>query len=133
MLSVGSVDLDDSLSTFSNFGASVVKIAATGAESSSRGIGLLSTFPGNTYARMMGTSMATPVVSGAAALAIYLMRAKGYRPTPAQIETILTNSARSVSSLVTRVNGGRVMDIGNLVAYIDRNYSKSSSPAITCP
>lgn len=51
----------DSLASFSNFGAKTVHIGSPGAS-------ILSTLPGNTWGRASGTSMATPFVSGVAAL-----------------------------------------------------------------
>ena len=63
VISVAALDRNDQLATFSNFGANTVAIAAPGVD-------ILSTWLGNSYEEKSGTSMATPVVSGVAALII---------------------------------------------------------------
>jgi len=62
VVAVASTTSSGSLSSFSNYGATSVDIAAPGSS-------ILSTYPGPAYAFMSGTSMAAPQVSGIAILA----------------------------------------------------------------
>jgi subtilisin family serine protease len=63
VISVAALDRNDELASFSNFGAKTVHVAAPGKE-------IVSTWIKNTFREASGTSMATPYVSGVAALII---------------------------------------------------------------
>jgi len=63
LISVAALDRNDTLASFSNFGIKSVQVAAPGKA-------ILSTWLGDGYREASGTSMATPYVSGVAALVI---------------------------------------------------------------
>ena len=106
IIAVASITSSGSLSSFSQYGATTVDIGAPGSS-------IISTVPksskGNKivsgYASYNGTSMATPHVTGAAAL--YAAINPG--ATAAQIKTAILNAATATSSLSGKcVTGGRL-------------------------
>jgi subtilisin family serine protease len=109
VIAVASITSSGALSSFSQYGATTVDIGAPGS-------GIWSSVPvasgkgknatiGSGYASYNGTSMATPHVSGAAALYASL----NPNATAAQIKAALLNSATPTASLAGKtVTGGRL-------------------------
>ncbi|HKS11109.1 MAG TPA: S8 family peptidase [Pyrinomonadaceae bacterium] len=98
VLAVAALDRHDQLAKFSNYGVKSVAIAAPGVD-------ILSTWLGNAYEEKSGTSMATPVVSGVAALIV----AENPRISVEQLKKRLLASADPIVALKGKVaTGGRV-------------------------
>lgn len=105
VIAVASITSTGALSSFSQYGATTVDIGAPGS-------GIWSTVPKSSkgkiisgYASYNGTSMATPHVTGAAAL----YKAINPGATAAQIKTAILGSATPTSSLAGKtVTGGRL-------------------------
>ncbi len=105
VIAVASITSTGAISSFSNFGAATIDIGAPGS-------GIFSTVPAGSrrnissgYASYNGTSMATPHVTGAAAL--YAATHPG--STAAQIKTAILSSAVPTASLAGKtVTGGRL-------------------------
>ncbi|AUD07248.1 peptidase S8 [Spirosoma pollinicola] len=89
--------------TFSNYGQHTVDVFAPG-------VGVLSTVPGNDYQPMSGTSMATPVVAGIAAVL------KSYFPqlTPQAIKRIIMQSATPLHTMVYKPGTRQLVDFVTL-------------------
>ncbi|HEX4924390.1 MAG TPA: S8 family peptidase [Bdellovibrionales bacterium] len=122
MLTIGSIDTrNDGKSNFSNYSTSIVELAAPGSVNSPDDVGLYSTVLNDRYDRAQGTSMASPVAAGAAALAVGLAQSRGAKITPALIEQLLVESGREVLSLKT-VFKGRVVDAESLYKVIDQRF-----------
>jgi subtilisin family serine protease len=98
VISVAALDRNDRLATFSNFGAKSVAVAAPGVD-------ILSTWLNDQYEEKSGTSMATPVVSGVAALIV----AQNPRITVAELrKRVLAASDPIVALKGKTVTGGRI-------------------------
>ena len=103
IVAVASIGATGGLSSFSNYGSTTVDIGAPGEN-------ILSTYVSGQFATLSGTSMATPHVTGAAALCASINSAI----TPAQIRSSILNSATPTTSLSGKtVTGGR-LNISNM-------------------
>jgi len=117
MLSVAAISNKGQKSSYSNYG-NVISIAAPGGNHS--GIStqdILSTIPGGKYDYIAGTSMAAPIVAGAAALLI----GKNPNLTPDQIKSLLMAEADKMRSLEGLVDSGNFLNI-----YASLNAASSS-------
>lgn len=107
MISVASLKMDGTLDPASNYGEKSVDIAAPGHY-------ILSSVPGKKYSYMSGTSMATPMVTGAAAL-LY-----SYDPaiTTMEVKTRILNSAHKLDSLAGKTVTGGMLDVSAALGII---------------
>jgi subtilisin family serine protease len=98
IVSVAALDRNDQLATFSNYGAKSVHIAAPGVE-------ILSTWLDNEFKEASGTSMATPMVAGVAALVL----SKNPGMSVDELRKLLLNSVDKLPVLKGKtVTGGRI-------------------------
>jgi len=107
VLSVASTDSTDSLSSFSSYGLTSVDMAAPGSS-------ILSTIPGG-YATFSGTSMATPQVTGAAALAYSISPDL----TALELKNLLMTSGDSLDVLQGKMVEGRRLNLEQLLIDTD--------------
>ena len=98
VVSVAALDRNDDLTSFSNFGNKTVHVAAPGKD-------ILSTWLNDSYREASGTSMATPYVSGIAALVI----ASEPKISMEKLRERLLKSVDKIASLDGKVaSGGRI-------------------------
>ena len=96
VIAVGSIAQDGTKSSFSNYG-DWVDICAPGS-------GILSTVPNNGYAKLNGTSMACPHVSGVAALLVSYFGGPGFTNEMLK-EKLLATSNKSIVSPAYKIGG----------------------------
>jgi len=91
-ISVAAVDQNGNLASFSNYGHGSVSLAAPGVQ-------IESTYPGNVYTTLSGTSMSTPYVSGIAVLLWSLDPSL----TPEQVKRRIVDTSQPLNSLASIV------------------------------
>jgi subtilisin family serine protease len=97
VVAVAATDNQDALASFSNYGATTVHLGAPGVK-------ILSTVLGGAYNSFSGTSMATPHVSGSAALLLTRCSLN-----TAALKTLILSSVDPIPSLAGRtITGGRL-------------------------
>ena len=100
VIAVAATDSNDALPSWSNYGLTSVDLAAPG-------VSIYSTVRNGRYGTMSGTSMATPHVSGAAALILSAVACNGLNS--AGVKNLILNNVDPVSSLAGKaVTGGRL-------------------------
>jgi len=102
VIAVAAVDNSDDLAYFSNYGASRVDLAAPG-------VSILSTYMGSRYATLSGTSMATPFVTGAAAMIF----SSDSGLSMSEARDLLIDSVDSVGGLNGFVSTGGRLNVAN--------------------
>jgi hypothetical protein len=103
VIAVAATTRTDSAATFSNVGLRTVHLGAPGQE-------ILSTLPGNTYGLDTGTSMATPHVTGAAALLAAQNPSRDWRA----IKNLILSGGAQRSSLAQTITGRRLDLFGSM-------------------
>lgn len=117
VISVAATDQNDQLAWFSCYGASTVNLAAPG-------VGIYSTYRGGAYGMMSGTSMATPQVAGAAALAW----AVAPNASVADIRNAILEGVDQLSSLAGKVASGGRLNVYNTLRILSQD--QTSTPVI---
>lgn len=114
LILVAATDRNDELWRASNFGKSVVQLAAPGTD-------ILSTLPWNGYATLSGTAVAAAYVSGAIALIWAEHSDWSYR----QVKSVLLNGSDSLPSLVGKVASARRLNVLKSLQMKDSEVNKS--------
>ena len=105
IISVAATTRTDGLASFSNFGVTTVDLGAPGQD-------ILSTFPNNQFGSFSGTSMASPHVAGAAALAWSFNPTANWEEIKAGIldGTDPTPALQGITATGGRLNASQMLD-----------------------
>ncbi len=114
VISVANLTCDGKLHVSSNYGEKSVDLAAPGSY-------ILSTTPGNTYSYMSGTSMAAPMVTGAAAMVYSYFDGIGV----SDVKEILLSTVTPLESLSGKVSSGGLLNVGAALDYDISTLSRS--------
>lgn len=106
VISVGAIDCQASLASFSNYGINSVDITAPGDA-------ILSTLPGDNYGPLTGTSMAAPHVTGS----IGLIQALGTDYSHLEIKEAVINSAYPIADLNGKILSGANLNLANVLSF----------------
>jgi subtilisin family serine protease len=115
VIAVAAVSFNNEIASYSNFGTQTVHVAAPGGDQTMGG--LVSTgipycqgacnSSDQSYKSSTGTSMATPIVSGLAAL----IKSKNPNLSHSQIKQLIMSSGTQFESLIDKVRSGQVINV----------------------
>lgn len=110
-ITVAAIDQNHLLADFSNYGLTSVNIGAPGVDIASTYPTALTDEGYTPYAYMSGTSMATPHITGALALALAANPALGNQ----QLKSLLYSTGTSLAALMFNTTTGRTLNLSELV------------------